>query len=186
MEYKIRARISNRHVHLTKEVYDMLFDNEISKKNDLNQIGQFAANETVTIRCNDKSMDNVRIVGPYRSYNQVEVSKNDARKLGINPPVRTSGDLDGAELVTIETEKGSVSLNCAIIADRHVHMSREDAIKYGVVDKEKVQIRIDGEKSGIIDAYIKVSDDGYLELHLDTDDGNAFLVNDNDEVTLII
>ena len=151
MEYKIRARISNRHVHLTKEVYDMLFDNEISKKNDLNQIGQFAANETVTIRCNDKSMDNVRIVGPYRSYNQVEVSKNDARKLGINPPVRTSGDLDGAELVTIETEKGSVSLNCAIIADRHVHMSKEDAIKYGVVDKEKVQIRIDGEKSGIID-----------------------------------
>ena len=186
MEYKIKARISNRHVHLTKEVYDMLFDNEISKKNDLNQIGQFAANETVTIRCNDKSMDNVRIVGPYRSYNQVEVSKNDARKLGINPPVRTSGDLDGAELVTIETLKGSVSLNCAIIADRHVHMSREDAIKYGVVDKEKVQIRIDGEKSGIIDAYIKVSEDGVLELHLDTDDGNAFLVNDNDEVTLII
>ena len=65
-------------------------------------------------------------------------------------------------------------------------MSREDAIKYGVVDKEKVQIRIDGEKSGIIDAYIKVSEDGVLELHLDTDDGNAFLVNDNDEVTLII
>ena len=79
MEYKVKIRISNRHVHLTNEAYNMLFDAPLTKKNDLNQVGQFAANEVVTLKNGDKKIENVRIVGPRRKYNQVEVSKRDAR-----------------------------------------------------------------------------------------------------------
>ena len=186
MEYKVHARVSNRHVHFTKEDYFKLFDNDLTVRNELNQVGQFAANETVTIKNGDNSFSNVRIVGPFRSYTQVEISKKDARVLGINPPVRRSGDLYGASLVTIETSKGSITLECAIIANRHIHMNYKDAEFYGVKDGQIVKVVIGGDKSGEIDAEIKLSDDGYLELHIDTDDANAFLIEDNDEVTFIV
>lgn len=185
MFYKVKAAVSNRHVHLTKETYEMLFDEPISKRNDLNQIGQFAANQTVDLVCGDKLIENVRIVGPFRLYNQVEISKNDARKLGLNPPVRTSGDLINSEDITVRTKKASVILSDAcIIADRHVHFNTFDADKYNVKDKDKLKIHFMGEKRGTIEAFAKVSDDGYYELHIDTDDANAFLVNSGDEVVL--
>ena len=84
----------------------------------------------------------------------------------------------------IETNKGMVKTNGLIISNRHVHMNKEDAFKYGVDDKQIVRIKVNGDKSGIMDAEIKVSDDGYYELHIDTDDANAFLINDNDELTM--
>lgn len=186
MEYDINARISNRHVHLTKEVYEMLFDGEMTKRNDLNQIGEFASNQVVTIRNGDKKIKNVRVLGPFRDYSQVEISKNDARILGLNPPVRRSGELDGAEKIVLVTDKASVTVNGVIISERHVHVNTRDAQKYGVVDKQLVKIKIDGEKSGVMDAYVKVSDNGFYELHIDTDDANAFLLLDNDKVTMIV
>lgn len=186
MEYKIKARVSNRHVHLTEDVYNMLFDCKLEKKEDLNQIGQFAAKQTLTIKNGDKEINNVRIVGPFRSYNQVEISKFDARKLGVNPSVRKSGDVDNTPSITLVTDKNEVTINGLIISNRHVHMNPSDALKYGVVNDQLVKIKIDGNKSGIMDANVKVSDDGYYELHIDTDDANAFLLNDNDEVTMII
>ncbi len=180
MEEKVSINISARHVHLTKEAHEILFDHELTVRNPLNQIGQFAANETVTVKTEHGIFENVRIIGPLRSYNQVEMSSTDARKLGINPPVRKSGNLDGAEIVTICTEKGEVTAPCCIIADRHVHMNPEKASELGVVDDEILKLEILGDKHGIIDVHAKVSDDGYYEVHLDTDDANAFLIKAGD------
>ena len=186
MEYDINIRVSNRHVHLTKETYDKLFDEEITVKYYLNQVGEFAANQTLTLRNGDKVIENVRVCGPFRKYNQIELAKRDARTLGINPPVRRSGDLADSLDIVLETPKNSLKTNGAIIMSRHVHMTKDDALKYGVIDKQKVQVKIDSEKGGIIDAEIKISDNGYYEVHIDTDDANAFLVEDNDKGTLII
>lgn len=187
MYHKVKVQVSNRHVHLTEETYNKLFDEEITKKNDLHQIGQFAANQTVDILTDKFEFNNVRIVGPFRSYNQVEISNNDARKLGLKPPVRTSGDLKGSENITIRTPKATITLNeSCIIADRHVHFNTNEADKYGVKDKDKLKIHILGEKRGTIEAFAKVSDDGFYELHLDTDDANAFLLNNDDILVLEI
>ena len=180
MEEKVSMNISARHVHLTKYAYEKLFDHDLTVRNSLNQIGQFAANETVTVKTDKGVFENVRIIGPLRSYNQVEMSMTDARKLGVKPPVRKSGHLDGAQVVTICTEKGEVTDACLIIADRHVHMNPEKAKELGVVDDEVLKLHIGGEKPGIIDVHAKVSDDGYYEVHLDTDDANAFLINPGD------
>jgi len=186
MEYSISARISNRHVHLTKELYDLLFDVEMTKKNDLSQVGEFASNQVLTIKNGDKEIKNVRVLGPFRKYTQVEISKKDARLLGINPPVRRSGDLEGSSKITLVTDKCEIETDGVIISKRHVHMNDVDAKNFGVQDRDTVQIKIDGDKSGIVDAEVKISDNGVFELHIDTDDANAFLLNDYDKVTMIV
>lgn len=176
----VLLNISARHVHLTLDSVQKLFGGSLHIKNKLNQIGQFAAQEVVSIVCGDKVIENVRVVGPVRDYNQVELSSYDARILGINPPVRRSGDLKDASLVTIKTDLGSITGNFAIIADRHIHFSPLDAQNYGVNDGDLLHIEIGGEKGGIMDAHAKVSDDGFFEAHLDTCDANAFLVKPGD------
>lgn len=187
MYHKVKVAISNRHVHLTEETYNKLFDFPITKRNDLGQIGQFAANETVDLVSGDNVIEKVRIVGPFRNYNQVEISKTDAYKLKLNPPVRTSGDLAGSEHITLRTEKASITLDeGCIIADRHVHFNTNEQEIYGVKDKDKLKLHILGQKRGTIEVFAKVSDDGYYEVHLDTDDANAFLLNSGDEVVLEI
>lgn len=186
MEYDINVRVSNRHVHLKKETYELLFDEPLTKKYDLNQIGEFASNQTLTIRVGDKIIENVRVLGAFRKYDQVEISKRDARMLGVNPPVRGSGELDDALEIILETEKAAVKVKGLIIANRHVHMSYDDAKKYGVKDKQKVGIKINNDKAGVVMAEIKVSDTGYYEVHFDTDDANAFLIEDNDKVKMIV
>lgn len=180
MEEKVSINISARHVHLTESAYKKLFDHELTVRNPLNQIGQFAANETVTIKTEKGIFENVRIIGPLRSYNQVEMSASDARKLGINPPVRKSGNIEGSETVTISTNMGEITEACCIIADRHVHMNPKKAQELGIVDDELLKLSIPGDKSGVIDVKAKVSDDGYFEVHLDTDDANAFLIKPGD------
>jgi len=186
MEYSINARISNRHVHLTKDMYDLLFDEQITVKNNLSQTGEFASNQTLTIKKGDKEIKNVRVLGPFRNYTQVEISKKDARLLGVNPPVRRSGDLESSEKITLVTDKFEIETDGVIISKRHVHMNKEDARNFGVEDKQNVQIRIDGDKSGIVDAEVKISDNGVYELHIDTDDANAFLLDDYDKVTMVV
>ena len=181
MKINVPINISARHVHLTKDIYEKLFDSDITVYKELNQVGQFAANECVTIKTKKGEFNNVRIVGPLRLYNQVEISKSDARVLGINPPVRTSGDLEGAEVITIKTDKAEVTLPCVIIADRHVHMNPKFAEELGVNNGEKLMLAINSEKKGIIELSAKISDDGFFEVHLDTDDANAFLITSNME-----
>ena len=128
----------------------------------------------------------MRILGPFRSYNQVEISKSDAFKLGLNPPVRTSGDLINSETITLINNDKSVTLdNACIIANRHIHISALKAEELNLKNGELVQVKINGEKSGIVDAYIKITDNGYFEMHIDRDDANAFLLNNNDEVEIL-
>lgn len=186
MEYDINIRISNRHVHLTEETYKQLFDSQMTKKYDLNQVGEFASNQTLTLKNGDKVIENVRVCGPFRNYNQIEISKRDARCLGMNPPVRRSGDLEDSLEIVLETEKNSIKTNGVIIASRHIHMSKEDAIKFGVVNEQIVGVKIDSEKGGVALAEVKISDNGFYEAHFDTDDANAFLINDNDKAKMII
>lgn len=187
MERKITVGISNRHVHLTEETYNMLFKNPLTKKKDLNQVGEFASNEMVTIKTDKGEIENVRIVGPLRKYNQVEISKSDAHSLGLNPPVRRSGDLKNSETITIESEQGEVTLTEAcILAERHVHMNEELARNLNVSDGQQVKILVNGSKACILFAKIKISENGFFELHLDTDDANAACLENGSEVTLIL
>lgn len=186
MEIKTTVGVSNRHVHLTKETFKILFGlEEMEKLRDLNQLSQFASNHTLTIQNNDRRIENVRILGPFRSYNQVEISKTDAYTLKLNPPIRTSGDLANSETITLVGPRGTITLpNSCIIANRHLHVNTKDVDKYHLTDKQKIYVHINTEKKGIIEAVVKVSDDGYFELHLDTDDANAFFLTNGDEVTV--
>lgn len=188
MQLKTTIGISNRHVHLTSDTYKILFgDRKLEKLKDINQVGQFASSLTVTIKTAKNEIKNVRVMGPFRKYNQVEISKTDARVLGLNPPIRQSGVLDDSESITLVGEVGSVILeNCCIIAERHVHITNEIRDKYNIKEGQVIKVKIDTIKKGKIEAFARISDDAYFEVHLDTDDGNAFLLNNNDEVELEI
>jgi len=176
---KVNIGISNRHVHLTKEHVEVLFGHELTHLRDLVQKGQYACNEVVTIKTSKGEINKVRVLGPTRNYTQVEISKTDAYRLGLNPPVRTSGDLKDSESITIIGPNGEVTINeGCIIANRHIHMSPETALKLGFIDGARVRVKIDTIKGGIMDnVHIKVTDDGVFELHIDTDDANAFFVD---------
>lgn len=181
---KVSIGVSNRHVHLTKEHLNILFGEnfELEKRNDLSQIGQYASTSVVTIKTEKDKIDNVRILGPVRSYTQVEISKTDAYKLGLNPPIRNSGDLKGSCPITIIGPNGSIDLDeGCIIATRHIHILPSQMKMYNLEGKEKVNVKLNGEKGGIItNVYLKVSEDAFFELHIDTDDANAHLVKSGD------
>ena len=183
---QVSVGISARHVHLTKDDYFKLFGvEELTKFKDISQPGLYAANECVTIVGLKGKFENVRILGPFREYSQVEVSKTDSYTLGLNPPIRDSGDLNGAKSITIIGPKGSIERNALIIATRHIHISEEQASTLGIKNKDKVAIKIKGEKPGIIIGEYKVSKEAFFELHLDLDDANAFMLNQGDIVEII-
>ena len=185
---KITVGISNRHIHLTEDDYKILFGSiPFTKRNDLNQPGMFASELTVTLKGEKREIENVRVLGPLRSYTQVEISKTDAYYLGTNPPVRNSGDVENAGDITIIGPNGTIKTNNAIIAARHIHVDKKIREEHNLVGINKVSVRIPGEKSGIIDnVYLKDSEEAYFELHLDTDEGNGFLLNQGDEVEIIL
>ena len=184
---KVTVGISNHHVHLNNEDYKILFgDINMDIRNMLNQPGQFASNLVVDVLGPKGEIKNLRVLGPTRSYTQVEVSKTDSYKLGINPPVRDSGDLEGASLVTITGPCGSIERNAGIIATRHIHVNDEIRKEHDLVGIDKVSIKITNEKGGILEnVNLKDSLESYFELHLDTDDANAFLLKNNEEVEII-
>ena len=188
MKLKTTVGVSNRHIHLCENDFKILFgDTTLTKLRDINQLGQFAANEVVCLKTEKNTIENVRIIGPLRNYTQVEISKTDSYFLGLNPPIRKSGDIKGSESITIMGPKGEITIQeGCIIANRHVHFTKKMAEEYNLVDDQKIVVRINTEKSGTIEAFVKISDDAYFEMHLDTDDANAFLLKNNDEVDLII
>lgn len=188
MELKTTVGVSNHHVHLSEKDFETLFgDASLTKRRDINQIGQFAANEVVCLKTEKNKIENVRIIGPLRGYTQVEISKTDAYFLGLNPPIRKSGDIKGSESITIIGPKGQITIEeGCIIANRHVHFTNEMANEYNLVEDQKIVVKINTEKSGTMEAFAKISDDAFFELHLDTDDANAFLLKNNDEVDIII
>ncbi len=184
---KISVGISNRHVHLCEEDYKLLFCEEVlGKKKDLKQPMQFATDKTVTISGPKGQIENVRILGPLRNYTQVEVSKTDSYKLGINPPIRTSGDLLDASLITIIGPYGIISKNACIIANRHVHVNDRIIKEYGLEGVKVGTLKITGEKGGILEnVYLKKTEEAFFEVHLDTDDANAFLLKQDDSIEFI-
>jgi len=187
MNIDMNVGISNRHVHLTEDDFKKLFNNkELEAVKYLNQPGQFASNLKVTIKTGKSEISGVRVLGPLRDYTQVEISKTDAYKLGLNPPVRESGNLKGSEDITIIGDNEITLKECTIIATRHIHASKEDLVKYNLDASKKYRVKIYGEKGGIINnVSIKVSDKAFFEMHLDTDDGNGHLLKCGDTATII-
>ncbi|MEK5430775.1 phosphate propanoyltransferase [Lysinibacillus sp. FSL R7-0073] len=177
---KIPIGVSARHVHLAQAEVEQLFGEnyQLTPKFELSQPGQFAAEETVVIAGQKGSIERVRILGPARSLSQVEVSWTDAMKLGIKPPLRISGDIQGSSPVTLIGPKGSAVLNEGlIIAQAHIHMSPEDSAKFNVVDGQSVQIKVEGIRPIILsNVVIRVSERYRLEMHIDTDEANAGLI----------
>ncbi|MGE7598449.1 phosphate propanoyltransferase [Lysinibacillus fusiformis] len=177
---KIPIGVSARHVHLAQAEVEQLFGEnyQLTPKFELSQPGQFAAEETVVIAGPKGSIERVRILGPARSLSQVEVSWTDAMKLGLKPPLRISGDIQGSSPVTLIGPKGSVVLNEGlIIAQAHIHMSPEDSAKFNVMDGQSVQIKVEGIRPIILsNVVIRVSERYRLEMHIDTDEANAGLI----------
>lgn len=187
---EVKIGISNRHVHLCKNDLEILFGNgyELKIDRELSQPGEFASTDRVTIKSDKGEISNVRILGPIRNYSQVEISKTDAIKLRLNPPVRESGDLIDSSPITIVGPCGEVHLNeGCIIASRHIHLTNKDVLEYGLQGIEKVSIKILGEKGGTLDnVSLKVNDNYAFELHLDTDDANAHLIKQGDSGIIIV
>ncbi|CAM3955688.1 phosphate propanoyltransferase [Mesobacillus zeae] len=174
----VPVSVSARHIHLQQEHVRLLFGDgySLTPMKDISQPGQYAAQEKVTIKGPKGAIENVRILGPLRKQSQVELSRTDARKLGLQLPVRNSGNLKGSSPVTLIGPRGSVTLDeGGIIADRHIHMTPSDAMQYGVTDGQKVSVAVEGEKSGVMgQVTIRVKDRYALDMHIDTDDANAF------------
>ncbi len=185
---KVKVGISNRHVHLSKEDFDSLFKNEeFYSIKDLSQKGEFMSNLKVTIKTPKGMIEGVRVVGPLRSKTQVEISKTDAYKLGVEAPIRLSGNLDGAADIMLSSPNGELmAKSSCIVAKRHLHVNTSDLDKFGIKDNQVLKAIIPGDRGGSLDNIIVRSKDTFtLELHLDTDEANAFNLKNGDEVEII-
>lgn len=170
--------ISARHVHLTQASLDQLFGagHVLRVKHPLSQPGQFAAEETVTLVGPRGSLAGVRVLGPPRGADQIELSRTDEKMLGIDAPLRVSGDLEGSPGIELVGPAGSLrTAGGVVLPTRHIHMSPEDARQFGVRDRARVSVAVDSEGRDLVfsDVVVRVSPHFTLELHLDTDEGNA-------------
>ncbi|WEK82085.1 MAG: propanediol utilization protein PduL [Candidatus Phytoplasma pruni] len=191
MSKKIPVGVSGRHVHLTQKTLDILFGSknyQLTIFKNLKQVGQYAAEEKIDVMSSEgKLITGVRVVGPVRNVDQVEISQSDNLRYKFKAPVRSSGDIKNSDKAILIGPKGQVDIaEGVILADRHIHFSEEEAKEYGIVDKEMVNVKIDGIKPGVLeDVLCRVHKDYRLECHLDTDDASAFLLKSGDSVTLI-
>lgn len=185
---QVSVGVSNHHVHLNAADYKILFqDTKMEIERNLNQPTQFASNLMVTIKTPKGEIANVRVLGPIRDYTQVEISRTDSYKLGIEPPIRNSGDVQGSALLTIVGPYGELTKECCILATRHIHVDQKIREAKNLVGVKEVSVKVSGEKGGILEhVRLKDSRDAYFELHLDTDDANACLLKNNDEVEIIL
>ena len=184
----IPVGVSNRHVHLSQQDLAILFGGSASltKSKELSQPGQFACAETLTLVGPRGVIENVRVLGPVRTATQVEISAADGFRLGIKPPVRDSADLEGSAKATLVGPKGAVSLpQGVVVAARHIHMHETDALRFGVRDKQKVCVRVTGERGLIFEqVLVRVSPSFSLEFHVDLDEANAAGLANGDRITL--
>ncbi|MEH7380218.1 phosphate propanoyltransferase [Bacillus sp. JJ1533] len=175
--------VSARHCHLCEKDVETLFGKgyQLTKRKDLKQPGQFAANETVSIVGPRGSIEKVRILGPIRKLTQIEVSFTDSKKLGIRPPVRESGNIIGSSPITIVGPKGSIYLKEGLIlAQAHIHMPLEMARQFNFQDGDYVKVEIpDGIRPIRFEKVkVRISPNYVLEMHIDTDEANAGLISD--------
>jgi len=186
--YEIPVGVSNRHIHLSQADVNSLFGEgyQLTKSKDLSQPGQYACKEIVTI-CGPKgAIEKVRILGPVRSKSQIEVLTGDSFKLGIVSQARLSGDLQGTPGITLIGPKGSVQTKEGlIVAQRHIHMTIEDAKRFGVHDGQMVSIEINGPRGGIYNnVAVRANDASALECHIDTEEANAMNLNSLSKITI--
>lgn len=185
---EIPVGVSNRHVHLSQADLSSLFGEgyQLTNSKDLSQPGQYACKETLTI-CGPKgAIEKVRILGPVRSKTQIEVLTGDSFKLGVVSPARLSGDLQGTPGITLIGPKGSVqTTEGLIVAQRHIHMTVQDAQHFGVHDGQSVCIEIKGPRGGIFNnVAVRVNDASALECHIDTEEANAMNLNSLSKITI--
>ena len=186
----IPVGISNRHIHLNREDLETLFGKgyELTPIKDLSQPGQYACKETLTlIGPSMRPIENVRVLGPLRKSSQVEISMTDSFVLKVKPPVRESGKTAGSAPVTIIGPKGIVELKeGCIIANRHIHMSPSDAVKFNVKDGDYINVdAFSGtRKTRWYDVQVRVHEQFRLEMHVDTDDANAVGFKNGSTVTV--
>ncbi|AGA70191.1 propanediol utilization protein [Desulfitobacterium dichloroeliminans LMG P-21439] len=188
--FQVPVGISNRHLHLSEEHIGILFGagHQLTRTKDLSQPGQFASEETVTLVGPKGSMPNVRVLGPARKATQVELAATDTFKLGVKPPVRDSGDINETPGLEIVGPAGKVQVEAGtIIAARHIHMTPEDAEKYGLKDGDHVKVQVNGPRAGVLErVLIRVSSNYALDMHVDTDEGNAFGLRNGDLLDVIL
>ena len=177
MNKKIKSEVSARHIHLKKSDFEKLFGGgiELTVMKELSQPGMFAANETVSIKNDNFQIDNLRIVGPLRDYTQIELSKTEARKFKIDPPLRRSGDIKNSSGITIIGPKGETEISeGVIIAKRHIHMTPKDAEEINAKDGDLLKVKTAGERGLIFENVVARVDENFsLAMHIDTDEGNA-------------
>lgn len=182
--------VSNRHVHLSQADLEVLFgkDYVLTKMKDMKQPGQFATNEKVDIVGPKGKFSGVRIIGPVRKETQVEVSITDSFKLGVKPPIRQSGDLQGTPGIKVVGPKGEVDIpRGVIVAARHIHMPQYIADIKGYKDGQIVKVETYGERKIIMhNVVLRVSDKMAKEMHIDVDEANAAGLKNDDLVKIIV
>ena len=178
----IELEASGRHVHVTKEQAMRLFGHGLTPKRELSQPGQYLCNERLTVKGPKGEFENVAVLGPERKEAQVEVSLTDARVLGVTPPIRPSGDTQGSPGVTLIGPNGAITLQKGVIAaQRHIHITPQDAARFGVEDRQIVKLRTFTERPVTFeDVLVRVSKDFATAAHLDYDEANACGFTDGD------
>ena len=171
----VELEASGRHVHVTKEQAQELFGHPLTPKRPLSQPGQYLANERVMVVGPKGAFSNVAVLGPERKAGQVEVSLTDARTLGVEAPVRLSGDVKGSPGILLRGEKGCVTLAEGVIAaQRHIHLTPGDARKFGVADRQNVKLQTYTARPVLFEnVAVRVSPDFASYVHLDYDEANA-------------
>lgn len=178
---KVLVETSARHVHLSEEVFKVLFgeDAKLTVKKELSQPGQYACEERINVVGPKKALNGVSILGPFRKETQVELSATDARSIGLGIAIRESGDIKGTPGCVLEGPCGKVEIKeGVIVAKRHIHMTTKDAEAFGLVDKQIVSVKVANDVRSTIfgDVVVRVRDDFALAMHIDTDESNAAFV----------
>ena len=180
---------SNRHLHLSDSDLEALFGKgyKLTSIKDLSQPGQFACKETVNLIGPKGIIENVRILGPTRSHTQVEIFAGDCFKLGVNAPLRVSGNITGTPGLSICGPLCCVNIDSGVIvAKRHIHMTKEDAKRFDCVDGEIVSAVVEGERGGLLgNVEIRVTDASKLDFHIDTEEANCMGIKGNTKVKII-
>ena len=186
----IPIAISARHIHLTREAVEFLFGEghqlQVYKK--ISQPGQFACVEKLNLIGPKNRIDGVRVLGPTRRVNQIEISRTDEFRLGLDAPIRNSGDIKNSAPITLEGPNGTLHLKEGVIcARRHIHMHTDDAVYFNVSDKDVVEVRVEGTGRGLTfgDVLVRVSPKYKLEMHIDTDEANAAELRSGHEGVLV-
>jgi putative phosphotransacetylase len=187
--YKVTIGLSNKHLHLSAAHIEALFGkgHKLTPTKDLRQPGQFACEEKVDIEGPKGVINGLRVLGPARPETQVELAMTDARGIGLKPPIRESGKLEGSPGCKLTGPAGSVTLDHGVIvALRHVHLSPSEALEAGLKDKDVIRVKVGGERAVVFENVLVRAGDTHLsEFHIDTDEGNASGADSGQEVELL-